>query len=249
MVSAIACGDLPGIRHWLEFAKKFLGDEKLAFPPQLRDLLAYSHSFRCVGTYHNYVGFVRKAAVALDLPVPPANCEAISHAKAAVLKRQLFTSRPKMFIQSSMVRNLVARATDINSAMLWLASYVFLLRVPSEALPMARGEYLDTSLASQQSVLYLDSDSLLCLKLKSRKNKLGGSLLQRRCSCIACPAMCPVHVLWESFFKRLPVGTQPWASISAGQARYELRLALKALKARCVHAHAMARCAVQVRVC
>ena len=49
-----------------------------------------------------------------------------------------------MFIQRSMVMNMVLATNRGHSqrhyAMLWLAAYTFLLRVPSEGLPMARGE-------------------------------------------------------------------------------------------------------------
>ena len=48
-----------------------------------------------------------------------------------------------MFIQKAMVFNMVAVASLQPSSMchakLWVAAYVFLLRVPSEALPMMRG--------------------------------------------------------------------------------------------------------------
>ena len=65
-----------------------------------------------------------------------------------------------------------------NMVMLVLVTYIFMLRMPSEALPMTRG---DVGVASTgQSWLYLDGDSL-CLQLKRRKNKPEGSLLKRTC--------------------------------------------------------------------
>ena len=113
-------------------------------------------------------------------------------------------------------------------AALWLATYVFLLRMPSEALPMERGTSQTES--GGQSVIYLDENETLCLKLKTRKNKMRGSLLKRTCSCKACPEMCPVHALWHGFFKKLPVGAKPWANLNATKARERLRDTLDELE-------------------
>ena len=111
-------------------------------------------------------------------------------------------------------------------AMLWLVAYTFLLRVPSEGLPMSRGEAGDED---GQSVLWL-RDNILFLKLKRRKNRQRGSLLSRACTCAASELMCPVHVLWHGFFMHLPVGAQPWASVSPSDARRELRRTLEFLR-------------------
>ena len=59
-----------------------------------------------------------------------------------------------------MVFNLVISTLDKNLAMLWLVSYTFLLRVPSEALPMAKGDADAAAAGTQQSVIFLDVVSL-----------------------------------------------------------------------------------------
>ena len=138
-------------------------------------LLEWSNLFRCLGTFANYVGHVRTACVALGLEMPPASDPALQRAKGAIVKRMLFTKRcaavscvahcfppsacfhrPRMFLQRTHVRNLIAAvATGVESekfAMLWLMAYVFLLRVPSEALPMVRGEA--DAQADEQAVFY-----------------------------------------------------------------------------------------------
>jgi hypothetical protein len=135
-----------------------------------------------------------------------------------------------MFIQRSMVMNMVLATNRGHSqrqyAMLWLAAYAFLLRVPSEGLPMSRGETGDEE---GQSVLWVRKE-ILYLKLKRRKNRPRGSLLSRACSCAASEVMCPVHVLWHGFFKNLPVGAQPWAGVSPNDAIRELRGTLEFLR-------------------
>ncbi len=84
---------LSGIRNWISFAEVALGGAQFAFPPSLEGIIAWSHAFRCVGTYANYVGYLRSACLALDLDVPPANHLAIQRAKIAIVKRMLFTPR------------------------------------------------------------------------------------------------------------------------------------------------------------
>ena len=63
---------------------------------------------------------------------------AIKRARTAITKRMQFRSRPKMFIQQHVVKEMLLYATDVirDMVMLFLATYIFLLRLPSEALPM-----------------------------------------------------------------------------------------------------------------
>ena len=64
-------------------------------------------------------------------------------AKVAIDKRRQFFPRPKLFIQLLTVRRMIGSMDEgveaAMVAMLSLKSYVFLLRVPSEGLPMVRG--------------------------------------------------------------------------------------------------------------
>ena len=105
--------------------------------------------------------------------------------------------------------------------MLYLVSYCFLLRVPSEALPMARGSAGFDVPGQQQSVLSLEGDRVV-LKLARRKNLPQGSVMYRSCWCNQCKLTCPVHVLWK-FFVEFDIGEQPFKGISAGAALSMLR--------------------------
>ena len=75
-------------------------------------------------------------------------------------------------------------------AALFLVSYIFLLRVPSEALPMRAGP------VECHSFLVLDGDKL-ALILQRRKNKQGGSRLVRECWCSTSPVR-RLLLLWLS---------------------------------------------------
>jgi hypothetical protein len=82
-----------GIRNWINFIGALHCSHDGAFPARLDDILAWSHVFRCVGTWSNYMGYLRTASVALDLPCPAADHPALKHAKVGVLKRMLYTPR------------------------------------------------------------------------------------------------------------------------------------------------------------
>lgn len=140
-----------------------------------------------------------------------------------------------MFLQRLVVANLVLspgnQAEALSFSMLWLISYTFLLRVPSEALPICK---CDSSVDynNEQAALYIENGRTLCLRLKSRKNAPRGCILKRYCTCSAeyPDHMCPTHTLWEKFFAALVPGTKPWAAHSPGYVTARLRCALQELQ-------------------
>ena len=104
---------------------------------------------------------------------------ALDNSKKAVDKAGHFEMRPKLWIRRELVANIVKWAKKHSDrqgfAMLFLCSYIFLLRLPSEALPIKiqKGEFLDG-----QAVLKTTGDKLI-LSLARRKNKENGSVLER----------------------------------------------------------------------
>jgi hypothetical protein len=224
-----------GLRNWIKFVQIASRGNASPFPLVLDHIIAWSHTFRCVATYSNYLGYVRSACLALGVEGPPCGHPAITRAKAAVVKRILFTPRPRMFIQGYLIRQLIVdsekRQREQNMAMLWLAAYTFLLRVPSEALPMAKGDAVTSEWpGNEQSVLFLQDENTLCLKLLRRKNMMRGTVIKRTCSCRNSVRLCPIHVLWHGFFAGLDFGAKPWARLSSGFANRSLRQALTELK-------------------
>ena len=154
-----------------------------------------------------------------------------------------------------LVTNMVLAATKGQEerafSMLWLVSYVFLLRVPSEvraccarrracllsfrcalcqALPMKTCAPICAQADGAQSAIWRDGDEI-CVRLLRRKNRPQGSgVMRRRCSCAAgVRTCCAVHTLWERFFALLPDGTCPWAAVSPSQAIVRLRRLLEVL--------------------
>ena len=233
-----------GLRCYMKFAERAYGCVEHGFPPTVEGILAWSCFFKCVGTFSNYVGYLRCACCAINIQCPEAGDAAIQRAKVTILKKMVDSPRPRMFIQRALVRRLIANAFDspdaMRFAMLWLAAYVFLLRVPSEALDMKRGGSDFVPKPAEQSVLFLNEDTgELCLRLHRRKNRPQGSLLKRVCSCKGSPDMCPIHILWDKYFRQLSPGCAPWKGhISAPQARSRLRDSLRALQV-CAGTHSV----------
>ena len=124
----------------------------------------------------------------------------------------------------AVVRLMLGRPELKRITMLALASYVFLLRVPSEGLPIAVGQFLGAG----QPPLFRAHDDRVELFLPRRKNRLHPTTLVRKCWCAKSRFTCPVHVL-GAYFAALPVGDQPFLQLSADAARVQLREVLEAI--------------------
>ena len=187
-----------GLRCWFAFAKEVLGvAHEKALPPSAEGLVAWSLTFRCHGTYCNYVSHVRLGCLLADVDTAVFDHPAIRRAKAAVDKRVPHASRQRHFIRLCLLERLIAlpEAREDGGApwrYLWLFAYVFLLRVPSEALPAHAGD--EGPAPSWQSGLFVRGEEL-CLRLRRRKNRRHGRFLTRGCWCRQSPTTCPVHVI------------------------------------------------------
>ena len=169
----------------------------------------------------------------MNVSSPAAAEPVLRRARGAIAKRMLASTRAKRFIQRSCVLKIVegvaVGACSRALAMLWLAAYTFMLRVPSEGLPMARG----ADGFAGHSVLTLESDTCVVLRLQSRKNRPQGAVIKRGCICkeanVNCHSLCPVHTLWHKFFAPLRPGSRPWAHLSPSAANQQLRATLRTL--------------------
>ena len=124
---------------------------------------------------------------------------------------------------------LLARSQPrvLNKVMLFLTSYIFLLRLPSEALPIVKGAVGVDS--GEQASLVVQVDTVV-LKLARRKNKLQGSSLLRKCWCAKCEFTCPVHVLGP-YVEQFVVGEKLFGDTTAATALLALREILHVLAA------------------
>ena len=126
-----------GNRCFQAFALKVLGKTTGFLPPSLDELLAYSVTFRCDETFSNYLTHLKIGCMLESKPIEVFKEGALKRAKNAIRKRRGFRKRSKMFIQHDVVRKLMVQCDvdDVNLqwGMLFLITYVFLLRLPSEA--------------------------------------------------------------------------------------------------------------------
>ena len=156
-----------GIRCYVAYARAMLPDGCRCFPPKLDILLSWSTLFRCEGTWANYVGYVRTACLLIKAPVDVFGDPAVKRAKIAIRKRCLFTSRKNMFLQAHVVERIMNWAMlpdnlDYKAhAFLYLITYIFLLRLPSEALPLKGGK------VNGHACIYVDGEELV-LELPTR---------------------------------------------------------------------------------
>jgi hypothetical protein len=112
---------------------------------------------------------------------------------------------------------------DEAAAMLYLAAYSFMLRVPSEGLPMvAGGDPLKALEQGTHSAIAVVGSEII-LSLARRKNLPGGSTMRRDCTCNKSRQMCPVHVLGPWFQDLAGKGKKPFIHYSPCFARSELK--------------------------
>jgi len=54
-----------GVKHWCKYIEIVKGAGAKTFPVRTEDLLGWSLTFRCLGTFSNYLSYVRSACCAL----------------------------------------------------------------------------------------------------------------------------------------------------------------------------------------
>ena len=69
----------------------------------MEGVLAWSTLILRLETFHNYLRHERTVGHALDVPAPEEGHPAPRRAKGAIVKRHFFESRPRMFVQRSLV--------------------------------------------------------------------------------------------------------------------------------------------------
>ena len=218
------------VRAFTVFASKA---QKLALPPTVDLLLSWSCLFRCSGTFNNYVSSLRGACQIAGISTDGMHSHLLKKASQAIDKRRGYIARSPMFIGIDILKKMMAMMGDNPtyrtrcSAMGFLTTYVFMLRMPSECLPI-RVSTGKQDEQVHQAVISISANELT-LRLKRRKNKEGGSVLMRKCWCNSCKITCPVHVLGP-FLLACGPGAQPFAMHDARSALQTLRGWLRVLK-------------------
>ena len=211
-----------------------LGHRGDVLPPTIDGLLQWSRLFRCHKTFGNYVPYVKLACELKGVSIEVFRHPSLKRAKAAIAKRRLLAPRIPTWVSLSILQRMVTLVIERphlrELLMLFVASYAFLLRVPSEGLPMAA----HSRPSGRQVPLFSVAEDVVTLWFPSRKNRLWPTQQIRRCWCRKCSLTCPVHML-GAYMRALPKGSQPFVHIKAPQALLALRELLAELQVP--HAH------------
>ena len=157
-------------------------------------------------------------------------------AVSAIDKRVGRRPRKPMFLGLDMVTRLVQPVRETETpvdnalAMCFLACYIFMLRMPSECLPMVVAAGTDAD-AKTKAVVTVEKD---CVKLRllRRKNREHESVIKRTCWCAnssAHASTCPVHVLGK-YLAGLGPGCQPFAVFDKRSVLQKLRGKLQSMR-------------------
>ena len=213
---------ISGLRFWAFFAIKVLNQRGDLLPPSLEGLLAWSRLFRNKGTFTNYLSYVKLGCEILNLPVAVFVHPSLNRAKEAIMKRRLVAPRMQTWIGHQLLLQMVqlgsVRSELQDLLMVFVAAYAFLLRVPSECLPMAAHR----APQGAEVPVYTLRGNEAVLHLPFRKNRLFATEVVRSCWCSKSRLTCPVHSLGK-FMRKLPPGTQPFKHFHAGQTLLALR--------------------------
>ena len=157
---------MSGLRCYVAFGEAV----GAGLPPTTDDLLAWSLLFRSSVTFMNYVGYVKFACDLMELPCAHLDQRLLARAKSSIDKRRQFVPRAQYFLRLDTVRMLLQLADCVPPlmpyAMAFLTSYVFLLRLPSECLPI-RTDSVGIS-ADEQAGIEVDEEKI-SLKLRPER--------------------------------------------------------------------------------
>ena len=234
------CGNMVSIREtstavrcWRKFGLAMglvVHDREL--PPTVTGLLAWSRIFAVKGTFANYLS---KLALACEIAGVSKQCfehPSVKRAKATIGSLQA-PPKPKRGLRLPLLEKLVTLATmekDMLSVLLYILSYAFLLRVPSEGLPVTIEASDESCKPLKQNVtsrLTTCSDKVM-LRLRRRKNRPTGSVMTRQCWCGQSEISCPVHAI-RSIIDMMPGGYQPFKHINGQDVLILLRKRLGTL--------------------
>ena len=216
-------------KTWLDFAGRFGGDVACQLPPRLGFLLAWANCFHVPGTYKNYLAHLKRACLLSARRVDVFAHPALKEARAGIERRRIQPRRQPRFIQREVLRAIAeackAGKVPQRDFILMLLSYVFMLRVPSEAVPAV---FSGTRFSEDTPSSVSFDGTRVGLKLQRRKNlQQGAPAMFRSCWCSACDATCPVHVLGE-YLASLAPGAPLFPGIKPGKAIIVYRGCLEA---------------------
>ena len=209
------------------------------FPIEAEDVVSFSVVCRNHGTFPQYVSHLSAAREILGHPTEWRKDGRITRATNGIKKEGILHREPKLAVSRRHVVPLALNMADAAQERIFcLLSWAFLLRARSEASFLRRaspGSFLEPfQPVESQGEIDLVEDALV-IRLRSRKNRLGGDAISRSCSCHATvstsshipPQACPAHVLWPWIKARAGPGDAIFKENIAQSAQTWLKVALE----------------------
>ena len=205
-----------GIQRYASFCDLIQVDY---FPPAPETILRWSTLFAPGRTFGHYLAHVSKACQLMNVStswITPA----IRGVANGLANAQDVSFRFDNFVQKELLTRLIRFETlSTEIGRLFYLSYLFLLRVPSEGIPIRRAALTDIILTkSPQSTMalmgirFIDKLPRLILKLKKRKLNKTGVKMTRPCfrdgEGLVPQGLCPIHDFWPLVQRSIMPGNE-----------------------------------------
>lgn len=227
-----------GLKCWHVFALALGYPQEESLPPRSgEDAWAFIGIFKVHGTARNYLGFVKWACLTNGLPMDWFT-EEVSQALKGLRKQNqrvlLGQLRDKFKLDDKLLLALVRMAGAFGlhqHRVAFTLGWQYLFRMQSECVPLEKGSattVVDLP-EGRHSAVWLAPNRQLHVRLKSRKNRPGGSLLVRACTChLEDSSVCAVCSVEEYIETKLE--GERLFSFTAGELLGQLRRLLTLLQ-------------------
>ena len=167
------------------------------FPPVDTLVASFATIFRDPGTYAQYVSHLKGVCEYLGAPTSWAWSPCVARAKLGLKKAQFVHCAPKMAIKGDLISQIAGDVRNSRAERFYcILTWVFLLRANSEATHLRRAassaEFNVFEPLACEGVIGM-AEGCLVIRLRSRKNRVGGETIVRHCVCQKAEGVSPSH--------------------------------------------------------
>ena len=220
------------------------------FPPTNANVKRWGSLFNPGKTFGLYVNHLAKACQILDIATDWYGNSVRAIARGLFNVQDLSAKFDNFIFKEIFAALIRHEGLDTEIGRLFYVSFVFLLRVQSEGLPMKRASSIDRlsdkSPTNDQSLIAIRDvagEDRLILKLRTRKNIRHNSIIMRPCFCngsvIATRGLCPVHDFWPAVRRATDIGSYLFASIRRKNLNRILKASLTSIEVTDAHRYSL----------
>ena len=209
------------------------------FLPATEDsVLLWGSSFRPGRTFGNYLGHLRKGCLVFGSSLDWDTTAVRSVAKGLKSAHRIPFKFPNFIYTQDIFTIVNSIGWQSEFAQIRFISFLFPLRVPSEALLMIRAfsdDPIERFVPQADKVLIgtrsWNGIDCLIIKMSWRKNLTGGCILRRPCLCedsnLRAQRICPPHRIWPLLAERVSSGERVFPSFRKNNVNQLLKLNLR----------------------